>query len=715
MKKRLQAFLHTYWRKILLSLLAALLVELAYLVMPPETFYRASQQSDAVSIWNEDIKLVNCSVVDGKVVPSDNDPQIYLYNLNGEIANILITLGEETTGTINYQLFYPDEQGDISQENSMTLMVPEGQKQIVFELPSGEYSFLRLDVDGVFPVEDITASVQPLIKTAVRYQVQLSAVRIGYFAILFFVLAVILQKKFPEWKNAIADGCRSLQGNSKKAVLFLTLFLAFCFFLYPLVVAFSESKMVSFQTPLYLFWVVVFLTVSAFYFLYSQTGKKPEQIFTVLALSAGLMLCFLAPLCTGISWDDQTHYIRSVQIFSNVTKADVIMENYAYQNPLKTSFSVDVFWERSAYLNDLYQNSQFPYVMETDTLASLNTYRRFGYYLPGAVIFLGRLLRLPFVSVFLLGKTSILLCYVVLVRVAIKRLKTGKMILATIALFPTGVFLASNYSCDSWITAWVMVGMSYFFAQLQEPDQPLTVKDTIIIMGSLVLGLGPKAIYFPLFALLLLLPKSKFSSVQQYRKYLVIVSVAAVLVLMSFVIPMLFDSVPSDTRGGSTVSGSDQIFYILSHPLTYTKVLLGFLWEYVSSFTCITDFAYLGIVSRSFSLLLLGAVVFTDKSDLDRYTSTGKVRLVTMGSVFVTLCLVATSLYITFTPVGYSTINGCQQRYMMPLLFPLFYVLGSVRIKNQIDRKVYHTTILAANGVLLYSTVFSLCISRYYV
>ena len=163
MKERLQAFLHTYWRKILLSLLAALLVELAYLVMPPETFYRASQQNDAVSIWNEDIKLVNCSIVDGKVVPSDNDPQIYLYNLNGEIANILITLGEETTGTINYQLFYPDEQGDVSQENSIVLQVPEGQKQIYFEFHQGEYSFLRLDVDGIFPVEDITASVQPLI------------------------------------------------------------------------------------------------------------------------------------------------------------------------------------------------------------------------------------------------------------------------------------------------------------------------------------------------------------------------------------------------------------------------------------------------------------------------------------------------------------------------------------------------------------------------
>ena len=715
MKERLQAFLHTYWRKILLSLLAALLVELAYLVMPPETFYRVSQQNDAVSIWNEDIKLVNCSIVDGKVVPSDNDPQIYLYNLNGEIANILITLGEETTGTTNYQLFYPDEQGDVSQENSMTLMVPEGQKQIVFELPSGEYSFLRLDVDGVFPVEDITASGQPLIKMAIRYQVPFSAARVGYFAVLFFVLAVILQKKIPEWKNAIEDGCRSLQGNSKKTVLFLTLFLAFCFFLYPLVVAFSESKMVSFQTPLYLFWIVVFLTVSAFYFLYGKIGKKPEQIFTILALSAGLMLCLLAPLCTGISWDDETHYIRSVQVFSNITQADIVMQHYAYQSPLNSSFSVDVFWERSAYLNDLYQNSQFAYMDANALDASLDMYRRIGYYLPGAIIFLGRLLRLPFTAVYLLGKISILLCYVALVRVAIKRLKTGKMILATIALFPTGVFLASNYSCDSWITAWIMLGMSYFFAELQEPDQPLTVKNAAIIIGSLVLGFGPKAVYMPILAILLLLPKTKFLSSEKYRKYLAFICIVAVLVLMSFIVPLLFGSVPSDTRGGATVSGEDQIFYILSHPLTYAKMLLGFLWEYVSSLTCITDLAYLGTVSRSFSLMLLGAVIFTDKSALDCYTSTGKVRLITAGSVFIALCFVATSLYITYTPVGYSTINGCQQRYMMPLLFPLFYVLGSPKIKNQIDRKVYHTMVLATNALLLYSTIFSLCISRYYV
>ena len=180
MKERLQMLLRDSWRKILLSLIAALAVEIAYLAAPPEMFYQASQQNNAVSIWNEEVQLVHCSMVDGKVVPSDNDPQIYFRGLEGEINNVLITLREETTGTVNYQLFYQDEQGAVSHQSSMTLMVPEGQRQVSFELPPGEYSFLRLDVDGVFPVEDITVSGQPLVKTSVRYQAQVSMDRFSF-------------------------------------------------------------------------------------------------------------------------------------------------------------------------------------------------------------------------------------------------------------------------------------------------------------------------------------------------------------------------------------------------------------------------------------------------------------------------------------------------------------------------------------------------------
>lgn len=710
MKENLRSFFLSKSRIVLFSFIAAMLIEVFYLLVPFGTVYRAAQQDDAVSIWNGNAVYVNCSMEDGKVVPTDNDPQIYLYGLQGEISNFFITLEEETSSTVNYELFYPDEQGNLSQQNSIAIDVPDGQKEIYFELPQAEYSFLRLDVNGVFPVADITVSDLPLIKTSVRNQPEPSAFRVFCFTVLFFALASIVQRKFSDWKKEMKAGCCALRENRKKAVLFLAAFALFCFLLYPAVSAFSAYKSVSFQTPLYLFGVAVFLTGSAFWFLRGQIGEKPERMFTILALSAGLMLCLLVPLCSGVSWDDETHYIRSVRVFSEVTRADIVMHNYVYQDPLKTSFSVDVFWERSAYLNDLYQNSQFI----SSGSNSLDAYRSLGYYLPGAVIFLGRLLRLPFSVVYLLGKVSILLCYVALVRMAMKRLKTGKMILATVALFPTGVLLASNYSCDSWITAWVMVGMSWFFAQLQEPDKPLTMKNTAIMVGAMVLGFGPKAVYVPILAVLLLLPKTKFSSPEKYRKYLIFICAVAAAVLMSFIVPTLLGSVPSDLRGGSDVNGSGQIYYILSHPITYTKILLKFLWSYVSTFHCITDLAYLGELSKSLSLLLLGAVIFTDKNDFDRYTATGKVRLMMFATVFVALCLVATSLYISFTPVGYGTINGCQQRYMMPLLFPLFYVLGSAKIKNGIDRKVYHTAILAANGILLYWSIFSLCISRYF-
>lgn len=50
-------------------------------------------------------KLVHCSMVDGKVVPSDNDPQIYFKGLEGEINNVLITLREETTARSTISCF----------------------------------------------------------------------------------------------------------------------------------------------------------------------------------------------------------------------------------------------------------------------------------------------------------------------------------------------------------------------------------------------------------------------------------------------------------------------------------------------------------------------------------------------------------------------------------------------------------------------------------
>ena len=46
-----------------------------------------------------------------------------------------------------------------------------------------------------------------------------------------------------------------------------------------------------------------------------------------------------------------------------------------------------------------------------------------------------------------------------------------------------------------------------------------------------------------------------------------------------------------------------------------------------------------------------------------------------------TVILVATALYVSFTPVGLGTVNGCQSRYLLPLLVPcLSFILNQSRL-----------------------------------
>lgn len=42
------------------------------------------------------------------------------------------------------------------------------------------------------------------------------------------------------------------------------------------------------------------------------------------------------------------------------------------------------------------------------------------------------------------------------------------MILAVVAMFPTSLFIASNYSYDTWVIGFVMIGMAYFVGNCQE-------------------------------------------------------------------------------------------------------------------------------------------------------------------------------------------------------------------------------------------------------
>ena len=112
----------------------------------------------------------------------------------------------------------------------------------------------------------------------------------------------------------------------------------------------------------------------------------------------------------------------------------------------------------------------------------------------------------------------------------------------------------------------------------------------------------------------------------------------------------------------------------------------------------------------SISIILMLFAAFTDKSEHDRYKGNLLHRLVMAASVVVTLAVVASALYVSFTPVGHYTVNGCQWRYILPVLFPGLYVIGSAKIKNGMNKKWTDFLLLSALSLNAIIPFVTLCL-----
>jgi len=322
------------------------------------------------------------------------------------------------------------------------------------------------------------------------------------------------------------------------------------------------------------------------------------------------------------------------------------------------------------------------------------------------MIYIARSLGLAPILIAKFGPIGNHLLYIVLVYFAIKRLTTGKYLMASIAMVPTMFVLSTTYGYDFWLIGFMMLCFAYFIYEVQNPDDKISKMSVIIMLGSLLLGLAAKAIYFPVIALLYLIKKEKFNTTKGHRYYIVAVTLLLVFVVGSFILPFLTSGGggEGDWRGGEDVNSSAQTMFILQNPFAYALILLGFLQTYLKIFTenYITYFAHLGYSSFFFiAWLVIVFTALTDRNEKDRLSSTVKNKLIITIITFVTIVLFTTSMYVLTTEVGSSTIYGVQPRYKLPLLFPFLYLVGSFNIQNNIKKATYSTIVFGTISFIL--------------
>ena len=167
-------------------------------------------------------------------------------------------------------------------------------------------------------------------------------------------------------------------------------------------------------------------------------------------------------------------------------------------------------------------------------------------YIPSACgLWLGRFLHLSFSMTFVLGRLFNLLSYVAIVFFAIRIIPTKKTLLTVIALLPTNIFIAANYSYDAWLISFFILGTAMVIREFSD-ERLLTTSRAFALFLVFLVGLGPKAVYFPMLAILMLMPSSKFESKAQRRHFYIAGIVVALLAVATFALPLL------STKGGGS-------------------------------------------------------------------------------------------------------------------------------------------------------------------
>ena len=449
------------------------------------------------------------------------------------------------------------------------------------------------------------------------------------------------------------------------------------------------------------------------YFIY-LFRNKPEKLFLSLSLLIGAVYV-IAPQPFWYAWDNGVHYAWSVAesfIWNvSVSRADHLVA----QAPEYHSFlQYEITNNLAGLLEGRSDAVIYSFRKGTDTFAWSMFYHPFIYnrlaHIPaGLMIFAGRSLTLPPIIIIKLGTVINHIIYTLLVYFSMKRLSSGKYLLAVIAMFPTAFVLSTTYGYDHWMIGFLMLGFAYYFHEIQNPDKKIETKSIIIMIISFVVALGPKAVYVPIMLILYFIKKEKFNTEKGRRAYLAAVTASIIFVFASFAIPYIFSGgggYYEDFRGGSNVDAVSQTMYVLKNPFTYMVTYLRFLIPYLNIFdqNYITYFAHSGYSSFfHLVLILLWFVTITDRNDKDMLTSSIKYKIIVTAVLFATISVFSLSMYIGFTDLGATEIAGVQGRYLIPLLFPFLYSAGGFKIQNNINKTAYTCFVFGIMSLVLLS------------
>jgi len=458
-------------------------------------------------------------------------------------------------------------------------------------------------------------------------------------------------------------------------------------------------------------------------FLWSRTlfREKPEVIFVLCSLILGSIL-ILSVGTNQIGFDEYTHATRAYEVSfgSTIETTESAMRMRANDLPFFHN-------QEERKLVEAYEdvNNDFSWA-DISTQSRFVTYSDRSYLPISIFIKIGRALGMPFAWNMMFGKLGNLLFYTLLCYLAIKFAKSGKGIIALLALLPNALFAAGGFTYDGVVNGGLLLAVVLTTNLMLEEEKKITWIQILLVLGAYITGSTAKPIYIVMALMLVFFSQKRFENRIQTWGFRVAVVVMIGLLMYTVFFPPVSTSANYELVGNLAYAGDKrnqgtsvlgQIQYMIQNPITYTGLLVssmfGNLVRHVSGSLPFFNYGYLGNLTGVYTvigeILLVVGCVFAPEEEKNGVIGM-KYKILNIIMILGLSAIIWTSMYVSYTPVGNDVIEGVQARYFMPLFLPFCYCLFNHRWNGRLRIETYRKILMGFAVALNLFAIYTLAL-----
>lgn len=419
------------------------------------------------------------------------------------------------------------------------------------------------------------------------------------------------------------------------------------------------------------------------------------KIYLINAFVLGFIMTMIIPI---YAVPDEPVHLATAYNLSNKIMNQKVDNSNVYMRSCDSELDVV-----TVAINEEYMDNYLSYFSESvgDTtmvktsMAPLEI-PAFQYFVPAIGITIGRLFNFNAICTLMLGRLFNYLFFVFLICLSIKYIPIAKELVFGISIIPMVLQQAFSYSYDSLIIACSILSVALALNLKRthiKRVKHIVILFILITVMSIVKGHAYIAFLF-LFLIAFELEikqmlKKIITILRKYRMVKIILSIIFLLCIIIICCLILKKTILiKESSIYTKLSYMDEDGYTLAYALNYPLDTLIF---YVKTFFVQGDFylfstfgSQLGWLNLKVSyftiipIILFNFVLSFNEENEEPFLN--KLDKVILFSIFIlSVLFVLTGMFLSWTPVTYSAIEGVQGRYFIPVLLIVYLLINSIR------------------------------------